>query len=318
MPPRRVLITGGSGFVGQWLCRHYLARGDTVFAGTVDKATGPPVLTSAQRAAVHWLPLDTTSDEQIARAVDAATPDLVAHLAAMAFSPDATESPARAFEVNALGALRLLSRLCKAGARGVRALVVGSAEQYGANSAAVTPVPETVALAPLTVYAASKATQELIAQQIARGMSLGVVCTRSFNHSGYGHGPQYLFPALVERARNLPKTGGTLRLGNGTPIRDYLHVSDVVAAYASLLEHGVAGEVYNVASGAGVSVRDIAVRVLMRLGTTAEITTDEALTRPIDVPVLVGDNGKLRNATGWTPRFTVDDIIDDLIHGTTR
>lgn len=318
MSSPRILITGGSGFVGQWMCRHYLAEGFTVSAGTVGQATGPAVLTNEQRLAVQWLPMDTTSDEQIARAVDTAAPDLVAHLAAMAFSPDATESPARAFEVNALGALRLLSRLATVGAKQVRVLIVGSAEQYGANSAQVSPVPETVALAPLTVYAASKATQELVAMQVARGQVVHVVCTRSFNHSGFGHGPQYLFPSVVERARSLPKHGGTLRLGNGAPIRDYLHVADVVSAYAALLACGVSGEAYNVSSGTGISVQDLAERVLMRLRTAAEITTDAALTRPIDVPVLVGDNAKLRTATGWKPRFTVDDIIDDLIHGTTR
>src|SRR5690349_19593954 len=109
MAPRRILITGGSGFVGQWLCRHFLEQGDTVFAGTVGEATGPAVLTDEQRSSVQWLPMDTTSDEQISRAIDKAEPNLIAHLAAMAFSPDATSSPAKAFEVNALGALRLLT-----------------------------------------------------------------------------------------------------------------------------------------------------------------------------------------------------------------
>ncbi|HEX7937422.1 MAG TPA: GDP-mannose 4,6-dehydratase [Gemmatimonadaceae bacterium] len=318
MSPRRILITGGSGFVGQWMCRQCLEHGDTVFAGTVDQVTGPPVLSIEQRASVTWLQLDTTSDEQIARAIEQSAPDRVVHLAAMAFAPDANQSPAKAFDVNALGALRLLTRLARSASKDLRVLVVGSAEQYGANSAATSPVPETVALAPLTVYAASKSTQELIAVQTARSTSLHVVCTRSFNHSGFGHGPQYLIPALVERARSLPPTGGSLRMGNTTPVRDYLHVRDVVAAYSALLEKGKAGDVYNVASGAGLTVNEIATRVLKRTGRAAEISVDPALVRPVDVPILVGDSGKLRAATGWAPQYTVDDIIDDLIHGSTR
>ena len=318
MPSRRILITGGSGFVGQWMCRHCLERGDEVFAGTVDQATGPAVLTEQQRRAVQWLPLDTTSDEQVGRAFDRAAPGAVVHLAAMAFSPDATRSPSRAFEVNALGALRLLAHLERLGARAVRVLMVGSAEQYGANAGTTTPTPESVAQAPLTVYAASKAAQELVALQAARASSLHVVCTRSFNHSGFGHGSQYLLPALVDRARNLPVRGGALRIGNAAPVRDYLHVRDVIAAYDALLDRGVPGEAYNVASGSGLAVRDIAQRVLSRLGVTAEITSDPALTRPVDVPILVGDNAKLKAATNWSPRHTIDDIIDDLIHGTPR
>jgi GDP-4-dehydro-6-deoxy-D-mannose reductase len=318
MSPRRILITGGSGFVGQWLCRHYLEKGDTVFAGTVGESTGPAILTAQQRQSVQWIPMDTTADDQVADAIDQAAPDAIVHLAAMAFSPDATQSPAKAFGVNALGAMRLLSAIGSRNARSTRVLMVGSAEQYGANSAAISPVPETVTQAPLTVYAASKCSQELIATQAARSGVAHVVCTRSFNHSGFGHGPRYLFPALVERAKSLPTAGGTFTLGNGAPVRDYLHVRDVVTAYAALLERGVSGEAYNVASGAGISVQSIAERVLMRAGRTAEISRDPALMRPVDVPILIGDNTKLKAATGWAPRYTVDDIIDDLIHGTTR
>jgi GDP-4-dehydro-6-deoxy-D-mannose reductase len=318
MSPRRILITGGSGFVGQWLCRRFLSQSDQVFAGEAGPATGPSILTAEQRQAVQWLPLDTSSDEQIARAIDTAAPDRVVHLAAIAFAPDANASPAKAFDVNALGAMRLLARLGQMGAKGVRTLVVGSAEQYGANSAAVSPVPETVAQAPLTPYAASKSSQELIALQAARAHALTVICTRSFNHSGFGHGPQYLFPVLVQRAKDLPKVGGSLKLGNTTPVRDYLHVADVVAAYTELLERGASGEAYNVSRGSGITVKEIAERVLKGVGRTAEISSDPALTRPVDVPILIGDNSKLKQATGWSPRYSVDDIIDDLIHAKTR
>jgi GDP-4-dehydro-6-deoxy-D-mannose reductase len=145
-----------------------------------------------------------------------------------------------------------------------------------------------------------------------------VVCTRSFNHSGQGHGARFLLPALVDRALSLPAEGGVLRIGNGDTVRDFLHVADVVEAYLALVQTGATGEAYNVCSGQGVSVRGLAQRVLQRLGRTAEIASDPALSRPVDVPVQVGNNSKLRRATGWTPRRTRDDIIDDLIHAATR
>jgi len=101
-------------------------------------------------------------------------------------------------------------------------------------------------------------------------------------------------------------------------VRDFLHVRDVVSAYLALLERGAEGDAYNICSGEGVSVRALAQAVLRRVGATAEVTLDPSLARPVDVPVLVGANAKLRRATGWTPRFTRDDIIDDLIHAATR
>jgi GDP-4-dehydro-6-deoxy-D-mannose reductase len=311
--PRRVLITGGAGFVGQWLSRAMLQRGWKVFAGTVD---GPPpggFLSDEEKRAVCWTPLDVVSDESIAAAVALSRPDWVVHLAGIAFAPEANASPVRAFEINALGALRLLGALQNSGAR---VLVVGSAEEYGAQDASSYPVTESAALRPLTPYAAAKAAQELIALQIHRSTGLDVICTRSFNHSGVGHGDRYLVPTLVRRVRELPHTGGTLRIGNGDVIRDYSHVADVVNAYLLLLERGRPGEVFNVCSGKGMRVREIAERVLKRAGVSAEISSDTALLRAIDVPILIGDNSKLR-ATGWEPTHTIDDIIDDLIHAAT-
>jgi GDP-4-dehydro-6-deoxy-D-mannose reductase len=133
-----------------------------------------------------------------------------------------------------------------------------------------------------------------------------------------GHGPHFLLPGLVSRALALPKAGGRLSIGNGDTVRDFLHVTDVVDAYLALAERGTAGDAYNVSSGVGTSVRDLAAAVLQRVGISAEISTDAALARPVDVSVLVGSNSKLRRATGWAPRRTRDDIIDDLIHAATR
>jgi GDP-4-dehydro-6-deoxy-D-mannose reductase len=180
------------------------------------------------------------------------------------------------------------------------------------------PLREEAELRPLTLYAASKVAQEVAALQAFRSEGVRVVCTRSFSHSGVGHGSHFLLPSLVSRALALPKSGGRLAIGNGDTTRDFLHVSDVVTAYLALVQTGRVGEAYNVSSGTGVSVRALAHAVLQRVGVAAELVTDAALARPVDVPVQVGSNSKLRRATGWAPARTRDDIIDDLIHAATR
>jgi GDP-4-dehydro-6-deoxy-D-mannose reductase len=162
------------------------------------------------------------------------------------------------------------------------------------------------------VYAASKSAQEIAALQAHRAHGLRVVCTRSFNHSGVGHGEEYLLPSLVRRVRSLAR-GEPLALGNDV-VRDYLHVADVADAYLALTERGTAGEVYNVASGIGLSVRRLAMDVLLRAGVDADISTEPSLVRPTDIPVLIGSPAKLTRDTAWTPRRTHTDIIDDLLH----
>lgn len=314
----RALVTGGSGFVAQWAVRAMVERGWTITAGGVAGAPqGANVLTADERRAVQWCAMDVTRQDEVGAAVDAARPDVILHLAAISHVPDATRNPGYAYEVNAVGTVRLLAevrRLRVAGTADPVVLVVGSAEQYGRHELNEMPLHEGAEQRPLTLYAASKVAQEVAALQAYRSDGVRVICTRSFNHSGVGHAPHFLLPAMVGRALALPPSGGCLSIGNGDTVRDFLHVRDVVDAYLGLLEHGSHGEAYNVCSGTGVSVRMLAAAVLRRFGVEADVVTDPALARPVDVPVLVGSNAKLRRATGWTPRLTRDDIIDDLIH----
>lgn len=317
----RALVTGGNGFVAQWAMRAMLERGWTVTAAGIGAMPTMVVLSDDERSRITWRTVDVTHQAEVATVLDAAVPDVVLHLAAVSHVPDAMRNPGYAYEVNAVGTVRLLAevrRQREAGASDPVVLVVGSAEQYGRHSLDEMPLHEDVAQRPLTLYAASKVAQEVAALQAYRSEGVRIVCTRSFNHSGVGHGSHFLLPSIVERALALPSSGGCLTIGNGDTVRDFLHVTDVVAAYLALVGHGRQGEAYNVSSGRGTSVRALAALVLQRLGTTADISTDAALARPVDVPVLVGSNDKVCRATGWAPQRTIADIIDDLIHASTR
>jgi len=318
---QRALVTGGQGFVAQWAIRAMIARGWTVTAAGISHGAESTILSDDERRAVDWVTMDVTDGEQIAAAVERAAPDFVLHLAAISHVPDAKRNPARAFEVNAVGTVRLLAQLIERRREGRGdpvVVVVGSSEQYGRHDRDEMPLDEQAEQRPLTLYASSKAAQEMAALQAFRGEGLRVVCTRSFNHSGAGQASSFVLPGLVTRGLAVARDGGPLTLGNGDTVRDFLHVDDVVNAYLSLADRGTPGEVYNVCSGEGVSIRALAESVLQRIGVPADITSDPALTRPVDVPDQIGSNAKLRRATGWTPRRTREDIIDDLIHAATR
>jgi GDP-4-dehydro-6-deoxy-D-mannose reductase len=317
----RALVTGGHGFVAQWAMRAMLERDWHVTAASIGDPARAGVLDDEQRARIEWLSMDVTRQQEVADAIDRSLPDVVLHLAAISHVPDALRHPGHAFEVNAVGTVRLLTEIRRhrdARTADPVVVVVGSAEQYGRHDAGDMPLDEEAAQRPLTLYASSKVAQEVAALQAFRSEGLRVVCTRSFSHSGVGHGSHFLLPSLVTRALAVPKRGGTLTIGNGDTVRDFLHVSDVVDAYLALIDHGTMGEAYNVCSGEGVSVQELANAVLRRAGATASLVTDAALARPVDVPVQVGSNRKLRRATGWSPRRSRDDIIDDLIHAATR
>jgi GDP-4-dehydro-6-deoxy-D-mannose reductase len=282
----------------------------------------PAVLGAAERRSIRWIETDVRRAADIARALDGARPDAVFHLAGIAFVPAAAADPGETYEVNVVGAVRLLAAVGQrrqAGTLDPVVLVVGSGEQYGRHESNELPLSEGAAQCPLSVYAASKAAQEVVALHAARAQGLRVVATRSFNHSGPGQASHFLLPALVARALAARADGRrTVAIGNREPVRDYLHVEDVATAYIALAVRGVPGEVYNVCSGEGIAVGQLAADVLQRVGVRADITTDPSLVRPVDLPALVGSPDKLRRATGWSARRTRADIIDDLIHAQTH
>lgn len=316
----RALVTGAGGFVGQYLCRALLRDGWTVAASTVGTLPEPGTLSGTELSAIHWRNIDLRvgADERrsIRSLLEAQPPDVIFHLAGVSYQPAAGADLAYALATNVGGLVNLLEGvrpLRDAGRIDPVVLAIGSGEQYGRHDASDLPLAETAEQRPVTFYAATKQAQEAFALAAHRVAGLRIVCTRSFNHSGRGQARQFLLPSLVERARAAKRDGQPVRIGNTDVTRDFLHVEDVVSAYISLVSRGRPGEVYNVCSGVGVRVGDLAAEVLAAAGVRSPLEVDPALQRAVDVPMLVGSNAKLRAATGWTPVKSRSAIIQDLL-----
>jgi len=266
----RALVTGASGFVGQWLCAALVERGDFVTGTAVDVGPdGVPPVREELRQAVRWTRVDLRRREEIAAMLDAAAPDVIFHLAGVTFVPTATADPALAYEVNVVAAARMFAEVAARKAAGTldpTILVVGSGEQYGRHEG-VRPLAEDVEQQPISVYGATKVAQETAALQSWRA----------------------------------------------TGVR-----RDVIDAYLALAAGGQPGEVYNVASGQGRTVGELATLVLDRVGVAAELEPVAEYIRPVDLPVLVGDPTKLREATDWRPRSGIEHAIDELIDAASR
>jgi GDP-4-dehydro-6-deoxy-D-mannose reductase len=290
----KALITGAGGFVGQALTRHLEASGDTVVG--LDRAGGP----------------DITDQAAVREAIGGHRPDAVYHLAAVTHIGASWDAPLEVFRINAEGTLNVLSGCAAAGVS--RVLVVGSADEYGAVRPEDLPLSEDAPLRPLTPYGASKVAAEYLALQAFLGEGLPTIRVRAFNHTGRSQPDRFMIPGLARRIAAAEREGRKeIPVGSLDPVRDFTNVEDVVVAYRLLVERAEPGEVYNVCSGVGHSVAQVAEHLLGLARHAIELVPDPELVRPIDVPRLVGDNRKLREATGWAPSIPFEDTLAAIL-----
>lgn len=307
----RLLVTGADGFVGRWLVRAARAQGHTLVAAIAPGGAPPSTwLTEAEDAGVETVVADLRSPEGVA-ALAATHPDAVIHLAAVASGAAARKDPALAWTVNAGGTAALAEALSHHGGA-PRFLLVSSGEVYGRDHAG--PIPESAPLVPASPYAASKVGSEVAALEVHRRAGLPVIVARPFTHTGPGQAPIFVLPALASRLREAIKRElWQVPVGDLTPVRDFLDVRDVVQAYLLLVQQGEPGEVYNVASGTGRSLADCFKRLAELLNSPARAVTVPNLLRQGDIPSLIGDPARLHAATGWTPQYSFDRTLQDLV-----
>lgn len=314
----RVLVTGADGFVGSRLVPKLSAMGHEVGAGVLPTAPlGEQAIRRRGLRASQIRELDLLDAESVNAVLEPGW-DTVIHLAAVASGSEANRDPVMAWAVNTLGTLRLTSALAegRSGANDPLVLLVSTAEVYGPGE----PIArvETDDVRPCSPYAASKLAAEIGALETARRTGLKVVIARPFQHTGAGQDGRFVVPAFAKRIRDAKKRlDAVVQVGNMDPVRDFLHVDDVVEAYLLLIEFGCPGEIYNIASGIGVSVRDVFSMVSSAVEHRVTPEVAEALMRPADVPHLVGDSEKLRMATGWLPRLSIEQAVQEVVDAQT-
>lgn len=295
--PVTALITGAGGFVGPYLARHLTDLGAEVWGGG---------LSSDAAEDYRAVTLDVTDSAQVARVMRDVQPGEVYHLAGI--TRPAAGDAAAFYAVNLHGTLNVLNAAQETGAA---VLVVGSAYVYGAQTGALN---ERAELRPVNHYGASKAAADLAALPYALSGNR-VVRARPFNHVGPGQSPDFLLPTLVQQLARIEAGAleSVIKLGNLDSVRDFTDVRDIVRAYPKLLRGGENGAVYNLASGRGVSVRELADMVLSRARQEVRLTTEPARVRTTDIPELVGDASRAREAVGWRPDIPLETTLDEML-----
>ncbi|MEX5745178.1 GDP-mannose 4,6-dehydratase [Massilia sp. X63] len=276
---RRALITGLRGFTGYYMAQELTAAGYRVY-GTVmpGEELGPDI---------HAV--DLCDREAVARMVDEVQPDVVAHLAGIAFV--AHTNSELIYRVNVVGTRNLLEALAEGKHRPTSVLLASSANIYG--NASVPVIDENVPPAPANDYAVSKLAMEYMARLWMD--KLPITIARPFNYTGIGQAENFLLPKIVSHFRRSEKR---IELGNLAIARDFSDVRMVARAYRRLLAVAPAGEAFNVCSGSSHSLANLIDMMSEIAGYHIDVHVNPAFVRANDVLTLSGSNSKLTAVIG--------------------
>ena len=309
----RALVTGISGFVGGHLAEHLLSLGDEV-VGLSNAGRWPEALAHlAGRVRIGPCDLAGVSQGTMTDRLALDRPEVVYHLAAQANPQASVADPRGTWALNLGGTLTLLEAV-KASGLEARVVLVGSGVCYGNPAPEHMPVSESCPLRPNNPYSASKGAADLLGVQHYLAHGTDVVMARPFNHAGPRQSSTYVLGALARQVAEV-EAGRKPRVevGNLDVVRDFTDVRDVVRAYRLLATSGAPGEIYNLGSGRGTRLSD-ALEILRGLaGVPIEVFVDPARVRPVDQPLLVADPSKLRAATGWEPRHSIEQTLADML-----
>ena len=309
----RVLITGLTGFVGSHLADHLVARGGLEVYGTYRWRSRMDNVEQL-RGRVQFVECDLRDAGAVRRMLAQVRPARVFHLAAQSYVPTSWLSPSETITGNVLQQLNLFEAARDMGLD-ARFQIAGSSEEYGRVLTDEVPIREENPLRPLSPYAVSKVTQDVLAYQYWMSHRLHTVRTRGFNHTGPRRGEVFVTSSFAKQIVEVEKglREPVIRVGNLEAIRDFTDVRDMVRAYWLALEHGEPGEVYNIASGRGYTIRQVLDTLLDLAHVKVEVQEDPARLRPSDVQVLLGDASRLRRISGWEPTIPFEVTMKDLL-----
>ena len=307
----KIFITGAGGFVGTYLIRQLQKKADNEIYGAVYKSTSD---ISSLLPNDHILEGDLTDFAVAESHLQTVQPDIIYHLAALSVVGNSFANAIKVINTNTNLSFNLFeaARLIVPKARIIN---ICSANVYGAVLDSSRPLTESTPFRPLNPYSVSKINQEMLGLEYHLTYGSDVIALRPFNHTGIGQTTDFLIPRLAQQFAAIEKgqLAPTIEIGNLDSIRDFSDVRDMVRAYVLAAESCLAGEAYNIGSGKGYKVSQV-IDIFQSLSQAkVEIKVKKDLVRSADVPALVADFTKFKEATGYFPVISLERTISDIL-----
>jgi len=301
----KALVTGAEGFIGRHLIELLKTEGYEVTASVACENDLECIV------ADKTIKCDVRRMDEVNDAVGASMPDVVYHLAAQSYPTVSWEQPQLTLEVNVLGTTNLYESILKHELHPIVICACSSAE-YGLVTEKEVPVKETHKLEPLHPYGVSKVAQDLLTYQYFKNNGLKGVRARIFNTTGPGKVKDVVSDFAKRAAECESGKRKSLIHGNLQTRRDITDVRDQVRAL-HMCERAQYGEAYNLCSKKAYVIQDLLDKLVELTGKKIKTEQDPKLMRPTDEPIIMGDNSKLVKKTGWKPKFTIEQTLEDTL-----
>jgi GDP-4-dehydro-6-deoxy-D-mannose reductase len=307
----KYLITGANGFCGRHLVDVLNDENNLVY-GISRSISGDLV---SRHPEVTYEQCNLTDHTSVFNLLKKIEPDCIFHLAAESSVASSWKSPINILNNNVFSQINIFETVREL-ELSTRIVVACSSEEYGLIKESDLPVNEKCCFKPLSTYAVSKVSQDMLAYQYYKSYNMDIVRVRSFNLTGPGRPPTYALSSFAHQISEIEKnkSENTISVGNLDVKRDYTDVRDAVKAYYKVALNAKSGEVYNLCSGKEYKLKDLLNILISLSNVEINVKIDSSKYRPSDLPVMLGDNTKIKNEIGWVPEIDIYTTLSDLLN----
>ncbi|WP_010135621.1 NAD-dependent epimerase/dehydratase family protein [Ochrovirga pacifica] len=289
---KKILVIGGTGYLGSFLVKELMKKQADVYVASLNA-----------KPQKQSFKLDITNPEEVCKLVQKIKPDVVYHLAANINRERNFDLYEQMHQVNVSGVLHVLKALKKINCQFI---FTSTSEVYGNNTS---PFKETQIPKPVSPYSLTKYQAEKLIETFCSHYSVNYTILRLFNFYGEGMSKQFFIPQMIDSLKN----NNDFLMTKGEQARDFLYVSDVVAAMILAINKRAYGEVFNVCSGKGTELKSLAIEVDKMISSTAKIVLGALPYREQEVWEMIGDSSKIANVLGFGQQIELREGINNTI-----
>lgn len=305
------LITGANGFCGRHLV-NIIPRDNEIFG----ISRNIPEELISMHPHVTYERLNLLDHSSIYEFLKKYTPDYIIHLAAESSVASSWKGPVNMLNNNLISQINIFEVLRELELNETKIVIACSSEEYGLVKESNLPVNENCNFNPLSAYAVSKIAQDMSAYQYYQSYGMNIIRARCFNLIGPGQATYYALSSFAKQIADIEKgqRENTICVGNLDAVRDYTDVRSAMDAYYQIVTKSKSGYVYNICSGNGYNLKGLLDYLISLSEFDIKIKMDPSRLRPSDLPVMVGDNTKIKNEIGWEPKIDIYESLIDLLN----